>query len=392
MDKTTIKKYTKLVLNLFISVVFIGIVLFIVPKIIKFFMPFVIGGIIALIANPFVKFLENKLKIKRKAGTVFVIIMAIGLVSAIGYFIIASLIRQSIGFIQSWPELWNGTQQDLKKVVELMERYITKSPINIEETADVVLDRISSGIANAVSISNTESLGNIVGNVATGVINVIMGALSAYFFVAESDYVSCFVKKYMVNNFWNKWDVVMSSMRQAIIGYLKAQFKIEIWIYGILVIGFLILKIDYALLIAFGIAILDFLPVFGTGTVMVPWAIIRFISGDYLGCFGMVIIWGISQFVRQLIQPKIMGDSIGLPAIPTLFLLYIGYKFAGVGGMLLAVPLGMIVSNLNDAGLFDTPKLSLKLLIANINEFRKLTEEDKRVLEQNIEEKEGEKK
>lgn len=73
-----------------------------------------------------------------------------------------------------------------------------------------------------------------------------------------------------------------------------------------------------------------------------------------------------------------MGDSIGMEPIPTLFLLFIGYKIAGVGGMLLAVPIGIIVVNMNEAGFFDTPKYSLKLLIKNINSFRRLDEEELR--------------
>ena len=105
---------------------------------------------------------------------------------------------------------------------------------------------------------------------------------------------------------------------------------------------------------------------------------------------GFMIIWGVGQFVRQLIQPKIMGDSIGMEPIPTLFLLFIGYKLAGVGGIILAIPIGILLVNMNEAGIFDTPKMCIRLLIANLNSYRKLTEEDMAVLQK--EEKPDEKK
>lgn len=98
---------------------------------------------------------------------------------------------------------------------------------------------------------------------------------------------------------------------------------------------------------------------------------------------------GAGQLFRQLIQPKIMGESIGMEPIPTLFLLFIGYRIAGVGGMLIAVPLGIIIVNMNEAGFFDTPKYSIRMLVRNINDFRKLDEEAVRELEQERQESRG---
>ena len=101
------------------------------------------------------------------------------------------------------------------------------------------------------------------------------------------------------------------------------------------------------------------------------------------------MIWGVSQLVRQLIQPKFVSDSIGMPPIPTLFLLFIGYKVAGVIGMILAVPIGIIIVNMYEAGLFDTPKLSLKILLINLNRYRKLDEVDLMILKKDKTEEKG---
>ena len=97
--------------------------------------------------------------------------------------------------------------------------------------------------------------------------------------------------------------------------------------------------------------------------------------------FGLIAIWLIGQLVRQVIQPKIVGDSIGMDAIPTLFLLYIGYRVAGVMGMILAVPIGIILVNLYEEGAFDTTRQSLRILVAGFNHFRRIRTEDMAVVE-----------
>ena len=161
--------------------------------------------------------------------------------------------------------------------------------------------------------------------------------------------------------------------------------------YLLLVIGLSILHVDYALLIALGIAFMDFFPFFGTGTVMVPWAIIKILSSDYQMALGLLIIWGVGQLARQIIQPKIVGDSVGVPPIPTLFLLYIGYKVSGVIGMIIAVPMGLIVYTMYQEGVFDTTKKSVMILVSGINNFRKLRSEDM-VLVEEMQKRERQKK
>ena len=125
-----------------------------------------------------------------------------------------------------------------------------------------------------------------------------------------------------------------------------------------------------------GVAILDLLPFFGTGTVLVPWAIIKFLNGEYGMVIGLLIIWGVGQLFRQMIQPKIVGDSVGLDPLPTLFLLYIGYRMGGVWGMLLSVPIGIIIFNMYEEGVFDTTIKSIQILYSGASNFRHITEED----------------
>ena len=157
---------------------------------------------------------------------------------------------------------------------------------------------------------------------------------------------------------------------------MKAQFKIEIWVYLIIVIGLLFLKVRYAYLVALPIAVLDVLPLFGTGVILIPWMIFELLTGEYMYALGLGIIWGISQLVRQIIQPKVIGESMGMAPIPTLVLLYLGYRLAGVAGMFVSVPLGILVLAMNDAGFFDNSKKSLCILWSGLDQIRQFNKEE----------------
>ena len=94
-------------------------------------------------------------------------------------------------------------------------------------------------------------------------------------------------------------------------------------------------------------------------------------AGDHKMAIGLLIIYAVSQLVRQLIQPKLLGDSIGLNPFATLFFMYLGYQWGSVLGMIIAVPIAMIIINLSKAGVFDNFIYTIRLLVDDINTRRK---------------------
>ena len=145
----------------------------------------------------------------------------------------------------------------------------------------------------------------------------------------------------------------------------------------VITIGLILLRVKYAWLIGFGIAFLDMLPVFGTGTVLTPWAIVKFFSGNYGQAVGMLVLYVVSLLVHQLIQPKLIGESIGMNPFATLFFMYIGYQFYGVTGMIIAIPLGMLLINFYKAGAFDRVIWCFQEIARDFNEFRKISQTEK---------------
>ncbi|HHU73590.1 MAG TPA: AI-2E family transporter, partial [Clostridiales bacterium] len=150
-----------------------------------------------------------------------------------------------------------------------------------------------------------------------------------------------------------------------------AQFKIMLVLTIVMFVGFEILRVDYSFLLALGIAFLDFLPVFGTGAILWPWAVVSMISGNYFMAVGLIVIYLICQILKQVLQPKMVGDSIGISPLATLIFMFIGYKFYGVLGMILGIPIGMVLINLYRIGMFDRIIRGFKIIIHDINEFRK---------------------
>ncbi|MCL2253104.1 MAG: sporulation integral membrane protein YtvI [Lachnospiraceae bacterium] len=366
--------YVKAVLNLIIFGIAIVAVIFIVPRAFIFFMPFVIGSIIAWIAGPIVRFCERKFRLRHKTSTAIVIIVVIGLIITLAYFLGVWLTNQVIAFIGEWPLMWIGIQREVAAMSSRLTIVVNQLPEDLRKTLlelPMNMGQYFSDMVTAISVPTFEAVGRFAQNLPVILINIIMCLLSAYFFIAERDYFHSLMRR-MPGTIAAKIDLVMQSLKDSIGGYIKAQLKIEVWIYMIFVIGFLILDIEYGFLIAFVIAFLDLLPILGAGIVLVPWAVVKLFNADYFSAIGLFIISIVAMVVRQIIQPKIMGDTIGVPPIPTLFLLYLGFRLAGLFGMIIALPVGIIVINLYQAGVFEGTKRSLRIIIGGINRFRKL--------------------
>lgn len=375
--------YLKSILNLLTALAILLLCIFLLPRCIGFFMPFIIGWIISLIASPLVRFLEEKLKIRRKAVSAFVIIAVLAGVILLVYVVCVKLVRETVSFVNELPMMWENIEAEFAQAGVSLEGLVKRLPTDAQEQLLDFWSGIGSWFSDFISGIGTptfEAVGNFAKQLPDVFMAVIMTLLSSYFFVADKAYMSDFVKKYMPESIYYRFNLIQRSFRNAVGGYFKAQLKIEVWIYILIFIGLLILNIKYAFLIAFGIAFIDLLPVFGAGTVMLPWMAVEILSGEYKRAGGLLIIWCVGQIVRQVIQPKIVGDSIGIDPIPTLFLLYIGYHMAGVMGMILALPIGIILINLYEEGVFDTTKESIKILIAGFNKFRRLHHEDTEIV------------
>ena len=272
------------------------------------------------------------------------------------------------------PEIYQNWQKDFEEIGENLEIVYSRLPRDTQDAISEITANLSSylgGLVQTIGEPTVAAVGNFAKNVPGTLISIIMCLLSAYFFTAERHEILEGMKKYVSGDVLSRVSAVIADLKRAVGGYFKAQFKIMGVVYVILVIGLLIMRVNYSWLIAFGVAFLDMLPVFGTGTVLIPWAVIKLLSADYTLAAGLVILYVVTQVVRQVIQPKMVGDSIGMNPLTTLIFMYIGYKVSSVIGMIIAVPAGMILINLYKAGIFDNQIRCVKELVEDVNKFRK---------------------
>ena len=342
-------------------------------KLLGFLMPFVVGWIIASIATPVVNWLEKRLKIRKKLGSALIIIGVLALMGTLGYFAVSWLVSEVSSLIKDFPEMYVQLEKGLHQIGISMSGIFSKLPDGIQNgwtTTVANLDDTMGNLMSKISEPTVSAAGNIAKRVPSYLVSTIVAVMSSYFFISEREEVVTWVKQIAPKSVTERMIMVIDNLKYAVGGYFKAQFKIMGIVFLILAVGLGFLRVHYFVLSAFLIAFLDFLPFFGTGTAMIPWAIYAVFMGDYKRAIMLVVIYAITQIVRQLIQPKLVGDSVGLNPLVTLLLIYIGYRIGGVIWMILAVPVGMVIINMCQAGAFDYIFDDMKTLIVGILKLR----------------------
>lgn len=368
------KTHLRILLNFALTLAGIVLVLLFVPRLVRFFLPFVIAFVISSIANPFVRFMEKKIKIVRKHSTVIMIVLVLGGVVGLLYLLIRFLARQMINLYEDRYELYASVTEVLNNFLENLEGLFVKLPIDTQEALGKLKESLAvwaEGFLAGIELPDIAVLGTYVGSVADVLFMAIITVLAAYFLTAERDNLAEILRRILPKSVFRYYDMIMDSFKKAVGGYFKAQFKIMIIIVLIMFVVFEFLGISYSFLLAFLIAALDFLPVFGTGTVLWPWMVVDVIAGEYKQAVFLGILYLVCQLVKQILQPKMVGDSVGINPLAALFYMFVGYRIGGILGMIIGIPVGMIIVSLYQAGMFNQLIKGAKIMINDINEFRK---------------------
>lgn len=363
------RPYWQVGLRLLFSITATAAFIVIGVSLIRFFMPFVIGWIIAAIAAPLVTWLEKRLKIVRKLGSALIVIIVLAAIVGVLYFGISRIVAEVSDLIRNFPDIYSQLETGLRQIGVTLSGIYERLPEGIQNGWSTVvenLDQYMGDLVSRISEPTVTVAGNIAKRVPYYLISFIVSVLAAYFFIVQREEVLGWLRKISPEAVQKRMTLVMDNLRYAVGGYFKAQFKIMAIIFLILLAGLGFLGTGYFVLAALLIAFLDFLPFFGTGTALIPWAVYEFFMGDYRMTVALVIIYVITLAVHQLLQPKLVGDSVGLNPLVTLLLLYVGYRMGGFLWMILAVPIGMVVINMFRAGAFDYILDDVRILIDGI--------------------------
>lgn len=368
------KRCFRMILNIVIPLLGLCLVIFLGPRLLHFFMPFVVGWILALLANPLVRFLERRVKLVRRHGSMLIIIAALAIV--IGLFYGASLLvyREMGSFLADAPEIYQSVIAEIGDALQNGRKLAEYFPQNLQPPLLAFSDNLDGLFGKLVSRA-AEPTVQIAGHVAKSIpnllVNMVIIILSSYLFLADRESIMRWLKEHLPAFVFRYIEYMKRDAKGLIGGYFLAQFRIMCVVALILAAGFLVLGVRYGVLLAFLTAILDFLPIFGTGTVLFPWAVVKLFAGEYAYATGLILLYILTQVVRQIIQPKIVGESMGLPPLMTLFLLYLGFKLRGLTGMILAVPMGLVFINFYKYGAFDSMIRNFRMLMESIQKFRR---------------------
>ena len=344
------------------------------PWLLKFFMPFVIGLVIALIANPLVRFLERRLRLVRRHSSLLIVAAVLALVIGLIYLVISRTVRAARSFAEYLPQLYETAEAAVRQGLERLGGSMDFLPQSLRESWEALGRSLGDYLGLAVEKAappTVEAAGSVARVIPSLLVYSVVTVLSAYFFIVERDRIAAFLRGHLPAGALRYQEYLKGELKRLVCGYFLAQLKIMGVVWLILTAGFFVLGVGYAPLWALLISLLDFLPVFGTGTVLIPWGIIVVLDGEYAFAAGLLLLYVLTQVTRQAVQPKLVGDSMGLNPFLTLLFLYLGFKAGGIAGMILAVPVGLFFLNLYHFGAFKGMTDSAAALIQEIQAFRK---------------------
>lgn len=321
----------------YIVAVFLFLV-YVAPKLIACFLPFIVAWLIAQIINPIVKFLE-KLHIHRRIGVIASMLCVITLLGAIVYFLTSSLAKELstvLDIIQETTE--EGIPVFVQEIIDILPGGLrTMAQEFAERTEGDIIDFVYPAIKSAIS-----GIGGAAGKLPSAFVFIIALILATYFISYDGERIKNQIKKIIPPDKLYKIRFIKHKLSKACGGYLKAQAILMSIVFCILLTGFLMLDVELALILAFVISIWDAVPVLGSGIILNPWAIINLLQGNYFKAAGFFLLYLIILFTRQLLEPRILSGQLGIHPIFTLVAMYVGLKTMGIPGMILG-PIVLII-------------------------------------------------
>lgn len=336
----------------FLMIVAIGYV--VVKYAIGWFLPFVIGFGIAFLLKPIINFTTKKTKMKRKAVagiTVLLFHATIGTLVALGITKLILLIKE---LAQNLPSIYANTVEPvIYQMFNSANNFMTKlDPSLIQASRDnleSIKDSLNS-IAASISSFAVHILSSTVLSIPEFLLMLLISIISSFFFAMDYVNITSFIRR----QFSQKTIEIMIEIKNATIGtivsFLKAYSVIILTTFTELSIGLSILGVKGAISVALSIACFDVMPVVGTGCIIIPWAISNFLQGNVKLGVGLLVLYLIILIVRNVLEPKVVGDQVGLHPIVMLLCIFVGAELLGVFGII-ALPVTVIIlKRLNDSG------------------------------------------
>ena len=319
----------------------------------KYTYPFIIGLSFAYLLKPFVTFLTKKLKIPKSLSVILSILVTVALIAGLITFLVSEVVAGITYLSEVLPE-------HLNTMVSFTQNYFTNEILPFYERTISFFNTLDTEQQDTI-LSNIEQLGKEAGNtiglvlqsflsfipvfigwlptVGTGAIFTL---LATFFIAKDWDKLIYYSESFLPNKAISNLKNVFNELEKALFGFIRAQLTLISITALIVLIGLLILRVDYAITISLIIGFVDLLPYLGTGLVFVPWIIYELIIGNFGFALGLGILYTVVIVQRQFMEPKILSSSIGLDPLATLVSIFVGFKLIGFLGFILG-PIVLVI-------------------------------------------------
>lgn len=341
--------YWTRVLKKILYVILILVGLYLAFKLSIFYMPFLIAFIISLLIEPLIRFIMKKTKMSRRTSSIIIFVI-------VSVIILGGLAWGIISLFSEASNLLQGLNGYFEKAHALFQSFTNRfdfNKINLPQEITGVLQNSTEGLLNTISVwvkNALTGLINIVTSIPTIAIYFVITIMALYLICVDKVYILDQVEHHLPKRWVLKLGIHIRELSKTLGGYLKAEFTLILVSFVISLIGLYILKfanfnIEFPLLMALFIGFVDALPILGSGTVMVPWAVISGLNGDLKLGIAIIVLFAIMSIIRQFLEPRLVSKHIGTHPIFTLIAMYTGFKFIGVLGMLVGPIILIIIKN-----------------------------------------------
>ena len=301
--------------------------------------PFLIAFFIAKQLYPLVEKFRKRLKLKRGIAIAVILLLFLAVLLWLLWLLGRNLVLQLRQLSEDMPTyqdqviiLWGGFCSRVEVLVGMKAGTLDGK---VMETIPKLWDNVKGTLLPSLIGS---SVSWIKGLIVLGAVLIVVG-ISTLLFVKEYDALKLGLEKSVLGR---SVLAVFRRVYQAGGGYLKAQVLIMLVVSGVCIIGLFCTGNPYALLAGIGIGLCDALPFLGTGTIFIPWAVIEIINGRYVMAAVYAVIYTIANLTRELLEPKLVGDKLGMPPLAVIVSVYIGLGIFGLWGFALG-PLSYIL-------------------------------------------------
>lgn len=342
------------------AVVFGGIALYYLSKVTY---PFIIGFAIAFLINPMVNFLERKARMPRALAVIISVVFILAVFAGLITLLVVEIVSGADYLSQVVPK-------HLETLIEYIEQFFAAQIIPLYNQLASIFNNLDTGqqttiMENIQNVGKTigTSLGSFIQNffeklptifswIPNAATVSIFSILATFFISKDWDRITKSAGKLLPNRALSSSKTLFVDLKKALFGFIKAQFTLISMTTVIILIGLLILRVDYAITIALVTGLVDILPYLGTGLIFVPWIIYEAIAGDFRLSIGLGILYVLVLVQRQVMEPKVLSSNIGIDPLATLVALFVGFKLIGFLGLIVGPVTLVIITTLHRANVF----------------------------------------